>query len=223
MRSRLLALTLLLEAAALPVGAGKAVRIDLPVPAQLAVSGRESVAIVPFLAVRQEESAAALPELEAELQCYLVRILGRGTELRVRSVQVDPPTTDPEALAVNAAFWQAVGDRTDADLVLAGAVDFDYQDRSGYVTREFVSDVDGRTHYVQELVEATGVELDLLVWVFDAATGELLLAENLKDFRAFRGESLDPLSGLFSNLGHLEERLLGIFATRTVRTERLLQ
>lgn len=224
MRRRLMALTVLLAAAGASASeAGEAVRIDLPVRARLAMADYDSLAIVPFITVQQEEGVTALPELERELLRYLTRTVERGTELRVDPIWVDLPTTDTTALAANGAFWQAVGERSGADLILAGAVDFDLHDRSGYVTREFVSDHDGRTYHSQVLIEETGVELDLLIWVFEARSGRLLLADNLKDFRSFQGESVDPLTGLFSNLARLEDRLLGIFAQRTVSAERLLQ
>lgn len=224
MRRSLMVLSVLVAAAgAHPIDAGEPVRIELPVAARLDTNAHRSLAIVPFISIRQEESVSGVPELERELQRYLARIVERGTDLRAQSLHIDLPTTDPEALATDSAFWRVVGERSGADLILAGAVDFDYQDRSGYVTREYVSDHDGRTYYSQLLVEETGVELDLLIWVFDGSSGRLLLADNFKDFRSFQGESVDPLTGLFSNLATLEDRLLGIFARRTVSAERLLQ
>ncbi len=224
MRTSLLMLTVLLASAGVPPAqGGEPVRFELPVKARLDVAGYRSLTVVPFLTGSEEEGAPPLPELEAELQGYLKRVLERGTRLQVDALVVDFPTFEPEALAADRAFWQAVGERAGTDLILAGAVDFDFDDRSGYVTREFVSEADGRTYLAQELVEERGVELDLLVWVLDAKSGRLLVADNLKDFRSLRGESVDPMTGLFTNLAHLEDRLLGLFATRTVRTERLLQ
>ncbi len=224
MRQRLPFPTALLAATLVfPALAGEPVRIELPVRARLDIGDAQRLAVVPFVVVQQEESAFGLPELERELQRYLVRTVGRDARLRVEPFWIDPPTSDPETLATNDAFWQAVGERSNADLILAGAVDFDLHDRSGYVTRAFVSEHDGRTYHSQVLVEETGVELDLLIWVFEARSGRLLLADNLKDFRAFHGESIDPLTGLFSNLARLEDRLRGIFSQRTMRVERLLQ
>ncbi len=223
MRCRPRILTLLLAATTLPLAAGEPVRIELPVRARLDVTGYRSVAIVPFVFGPSRESAPVPSGLDRELERYLVRTLGRHTGLRARFLHVALPSADPSALPAAISFWRAVGERAGTDLILAGAVDFDLLDRSGYVTREFVSEHDGRTYHSQVLAEETGVELDLVLWVFEARSGRLLLSDNLKDFRSFPGESIDPLSGLFSGLARLEDRLLGIFVRCTVGAERVLQ
>jgi len=214
-----------LVALALPLAAaaGEPVRIELPVRAELDVSGYDSLAVVPFALVLSEGDSPDLPDAQRQLSRYLRRTLDRGTKLRTRTLDIELPTTDLVALERDTLFWQAVGELAGTDLILAGAIDFDLHDRSGYVTREFVSDQDGRTYFAQVLVERSGVELDLLVWVIDARSGRVLHSDNLKDFRAFDGESIDPLSWLFANLAGLESRLLGLFATRTVSAERLLR
>lgn len=219
-----LALLVLVTTAFPPtLSAGESVRIDLPVRSQLDVTAYDSLTVVPFALVHHEEDPPELLDTQRQLLRYLRRTLDRGTKLRTRTLDIDLPSADLLSLERDTLFWQAVGERAGTDLILAGAVDFDLHDRSGYVTREFVSDQDGRTYFAQVLVERSGVELDLLVWVIDARSGRLLHSDNFKDFRAFEGESIDPLSGLFSNLANLEDRLLGLFATRTVSAERILQ
>lgn len=221
---RLRQVTVVLSLLTLPsvAAAGEPVRIELPVPAELDVAGYNSLAVVPFALVFSEGNSPDLPDAQRQLSRYLRRTLDRGTELRARTLDVELPTTDLAMLERDTLFWQAVGELAGTDLILAGAIDFDVQDRSGYVTREFVSERDSRTYFAQELVERSGVELDLLVWVIDARSGRVLHSDNLRDFRTFDGESVDPLTGLFANLANLEDRLLGLFATRTVSAERLL-
>ena len=125
-------------------------------------------------------------------------------------------------LARDADFWKVIGERTQADLILVGSLDFDIQDRSGYRTEEYVSPFDGRTYYRQVLVEQTGFEYDIVVRVFDGKTGEQLYTDNFKDFKSFEGERADPLVGMFENLYALEDRLLGIFVQKRVAATRLL-
>lgn len=220
----LIPLTLLILLLAATVAwAGEPVRLDLPRPAKLAVSDRDSVAIVPLVTVTEEAEPADDPEIQRELARYLRRTIERSAGLDVSVVDAQPPTHDLVALREAQGFWQAVGDRTDATWILAGAVDLDLEDRAGYVTREFTSDEDGRTYHAQVLVERAGVTLDLLLWVFEGQTGRLRHTENLKDFRAFQGESVDPLDGLFANLTQLEHRIAGLFAAGSMPTERFLQ
>ncbi len=135
---------------------------------------------------------------------------------------VDYPTFDLELLAKNTDFWRAAGERAQADLVLAGSLDFDVQDKSGYRTEEYVSPFDGRTYYRQVLVENTGFDFDIVLMVFDGHTGERLYFDNFKDFKEFEGEKADPLKGMFENLSSLEDRIVNVFTQKTVETSRIL-
>jgi hypothetical protein len=135
---------------------------------------------------------------------------------------VSYPSRDIDDLAHNEEFWRVIGERSQADLVLAGSLDFDIQDRSGYRTEEYVSPYDGRTYYRQVLVERSGFEYDIVMLVFDGRTGKLLHSDNFKDFKEFEGANADPLAGMFQNLFALEDRIAGVFAQKKVRTSRTL-
>ncbi len=138
------------------------------------------------------------------------------------SSPIDYPTYDLEMLSRDPDFWRVIGERTQADLILTGSLDFDIQDRSGYRTEEYVSPFDGRTYYRQVLVEQTGFEYDIVVQVYDGKTGELLFSDNFKDFKSFEGEKADPLRGMFENLYALEGRIVGIFAQKEIEATRVL-
>ena len=58
--------------------------------------------------------------------------------------------------------------------------------------------------------------------VYDGRTGELLYADNFKDFRQFDQERADPLAGMFENLYALEDRIAGIFTQKWVEANRVL-
>lgn len=214
-------------AAVPPVIAGTAeVRLTLPVRARLDLNGRRTIAPAPFVMVSQE-GEGRLPgrdiDVQAEFERYLVKLLRRETDLKVLDVgPVDYPTYDLDMLARDGDFWLALGDRLQADLILAGSIDFDIQDRSGYRTEEYVSPFDGRTYQRQVLVEETGFEYDIVMQVYDGKTGELLYSDNFKDFKQYEGESADPLVGMFSNLYSLEDRIVGIFAQKEVEATRIL-
>ena len=135
---------------------------------------------------------------------------------------IDYPTYDLSQLAKQTDFWHALGERTGADLVLAGGLDFDIQDKSGYRTEEYTSPYNGRTYLRQVLVEQTGFQYDILMQVYDGKTGAVLYQDNFKDFQSFEGENTDPLAGMFENLLSLEDRIVNVFTQKEVEASRIL-
>jgi hypothetical protein len=208
-------------------GAGSVkIKLTLPVRARLDLANRDTILPAPFVVVRQEGEGrieGSNIDVQQEFQRYLVKILKRDTDLKiVEPGPIEYPTYDLRMLARDADFWRMLGERTQADLILVGSLDFDIQDRSGYRTEEYISPFDGRTYYRQVLVEQTGFEYDIVVRVFDGSTGEQLYTDNFKDFKSFEGERADPLVGMFENLYALEDRLLGIFVQKRVAATRVL-
>jgi hypothetical protein len=202
------------------------VKLTLPVRARLDLTGKRTIAPAPFIMVSRE-GEGRLPgrniDVQGEFERYIFKLVRRETDLKVIEVGfLDYPTYDLDMLSRDSDFWRALGERTQADLILAGSLDFDIQDRSGYRTEEYVSPFDGRTYQRQVLVEETGFEYDIVVQVYDGHTGELLYSDNFKDFKQYEGESADPLSGMFSNLYSLEDRIVGIFAQKEVEATRVL-
>jgi len=227
-RLALLGALALVALSALPARADVEVRLRLPVRARIDLEGRKSVAVAPFLVVGREGAAterirSSALDVQREFERYLGKILRRETDLKiVEAGRVDYPSFDLEVLSTDREFWSAVGSRAQADLVLAGSLDFDVQDKSGYRTEEYVSPYDGRTYYRQVLVEQTGFDFDIVMMVFDGRTGERMFFDNFKDFRQFEGERADPLKGMFENLAALEGRILNVFTQKSVEASRVL-
>ncbi|MFP3939981.1 MAG: hypothetical protein ACLF0P_06730 [Thermoanaerobaculia bacterium] len=221
-----LVVVLLAPALASPARADVEVNLHLPQRAKIDLRGKESVTVAPFLAIAREGETTG-PErdvdVEGEFSRYLEKILRRETNLHV--VESGPlafPTYDLEELLEDREFWQDVGERTQADLIVSGSLDFDIQDRTGYRTEEFVSPLDGRTYHRQVLVEQTGFEYDVLMVVVDGVTGRVLHRDNFKDFRSFPSGDVDPVAGMFENLYSLEDRILNVFSQQEVETTRVL-
>ena len=226
---RAVAAFLLAAAAATgPLLAGAAeVKLKLPVRARIDLQSRKTVGIAPFMVVSKEGEgrlAGHDVDIQKEFERYLDKLLKRESDLKhVDLGAVDFPTFDLALLSKNTDFWRALGERSQADLILAGSLDFDVQDRSGYRTEEYVSPFDGRTYYRQVLVEQTGYEYDIVLQVYDGKTGEQLYSDNFKDFKqSDEGEAADPLAGMFENLHSLEDRIVGVFAQRDVEATRVL-
>lgn len=212
-----------------PAGAAVEVKLYLPVRARIDLANRRSLVPAPFVVVTREgggsgeRPGSSNLDLQREFDRYLVKVLRRETDLKIlESGPVDYPSYDFDVLSRNREFWQALGERTQADLIVAGSLDFDVQDKSGYRTEEYVSPFDGRVYYRQVLVEQTGFDYDILMMVFDGKTGERLFFDNFKDFKQFEGEGADPLRGMFENLISLEDRIVGVFTQKSVETSRLL-
>lgn len=202
------------------------VEFEVPVRSLLDLRDYETVTIAPFL-VPTEEGEAPIERrgvnVQEEFDRYMSRLLRRRAKLKIVPARgVEYPSRDIDELAESKEFWRVVGERSQADLVLAGSLDFDIQDRSGYRTEEYVSPYDSRTYYRQVLVERSGFEYDIVMLVFDGRTGDLLHSDNFKDFKEFEGANADPLAGMFQNLFALEDRIAGVFAQKKVRTSRTL-
>ena len=212
-----------------PARADVEVKLKLPVRARIDLAGRRTLAAMPFIVVGREGSETVERlrgtsiDVQREFQRYLLKVLRRETSLKIiETGPVDFPSYDLDLLSRNVDFWRAMGERTQADLLVAGSLDFDIQDKSGYRTEEYVSPFDGRTYYRQVLVENTGFEYDIVLMVFDGKTGQRLYSDNFKDFKQFEGERADPLQGMFQNLISLEDRILNVFTQKTVEATRVL-
>jgi hypothetical protein len=212
-----------------PGAADVEVKLRLPVRAKIDLEGRRTVALAPFLVVTREGSLTterlrgSSLDIQREFERYLTKLLRRDTDLTlVDSGRLDYPTTDLQLLSDNRDFWRAAGERWQADVVVAGSLDFDVQDKSGYRTEEYISPYDGRTYYRQVLVEQTGFDFDIVLMVFDGTSGEQLYYDNFKDFKQFEGEAADPLVGMFENLASLENRILNVFTQKSVEATRVL-
>ena len=226
-RNRSLTLAALLALASLPGFAGTVeVKLTLPQRARLDLQGRKILAVSPFVVVKQEGAQKIKGrdiDVQKEFDRYLLKVLRRETQLKViEPGPVDFPTYDLEQLARQTDFWRALGERMGADLILAGGLDFDIQDRTGYRTEEYVSPYNGRTYLRQVLVEQTGFQYDILMQVYDGKTGALLYQDNFKDFQSFEGENTDPLAGMFKNLLSLEDRIVNVFKQKDVEASRIL-
>ena len=222
-----LTLALVLVANSLPVHAGTVdVRLKLPQRARLNLDGKETISIAPFLVVSREGERSVRGrsiDVQKEFERYLSKVMRRESDLKLIELgPVDFPTFDVDQLARETDFWRVLGERTQADLIVAGSLDFDIQDRTGYRTEPYVSPFNGQTYYRQVLVEQTGFEYDILMQVYDGQSGELVFSDNFKDFQSYEGDEADPLQGMFENLYSLEDRILGLFTQKEVEASRTL-
>lgn len=205
------------------------VKVKLPVKPKLQIVGDERIVIAPFIIASEGErrnDRAAKVDIQAEFHRYLRKQIAKSTKMRVVDV---PPTRlpggDMKALEASPDYWKEIGQRTGADYIVTGLLDFDVNDRTGYKTEDYTSPIDGRTLYRQVLIETTGFVFDIDLAVFDGQTGQKLIEESFRDFKEFDQRHYDEILGLFENLRAMEAQLIGIFvaqetaATRYVFTD----
>lgn len=199
----------------------KEVKMKLPLRPKLAVTGRERIALAPFLVAsklteRKDAAKYRDLDLDTEFRRYLGKQIAKRTKMTVLTMPADVklPTTNLKELGESGAFWREVGAKTGADILLTGIVDFKIEDKSGYRAEEYRSPIDGRTYYRQVLVESTGFTFEVTVVALDGKTGVKLFQENFKDTKEKGRRSADELLGLFENLFSLENQLLGLFVVR---------
>ncbi|HPW54168.1 MAG: hypothetical protein KA072_00340 [Thermoanaerobaculaceae bacterium] len=200
--------------------------LSLPLRSKLQLSGHERLYIGPFVReVRGDEAPAQLKfDVAAEFERFLRKLLRKESKLvilpQLEGVRV--PTTDPLELATLADFWRELGMRVNADYVVAGSIEFTVQDTTQPKMESYESPIDGRTYYRQVMVEQTGFSYDILLNIFDARSGALLLQESFKDTQEREEKAFDELTGMFANLYALENKLAGVFVPRTVKSKRFL-
>jgi len=200
------------------------VKLKLPLKPKLQIAGDEKVAIAPFVIVNNGEKKndrASKVDVQVEFARYLRKQLTKTTKLKVIDAgNVRLPGNDMKTLEASPDFWKSIGQKTGADFVVSGLLDFDINDKSGYKTEEFVSPADGKTYYRQVLIETTGFVFDIDIAVFNADTGEKVLEDNFRDFKEFDQRNYDEILGLFENLRSLETQLVGIFVPQETSASR---
>ncbi|HEV2718927.1 MAG TPA: hypothetical protein VG323_02825 [Thermoanaerobaculia bacterium] len=200
------------------------VKLKLPLKPKLAITGDEKIAIAPFVIANNGEKKndrASKVDVQGEFQRYLRKQLVKTTKLRI--VDMPPtrlPGTDMKTLEADRDFWKSLGQKTGADYIISGVLDFDINDKSGYKTEEFVSPADGHTYYRQVMIDTTGFVFDIDIAVFNADTGEKVLEDNFRDFKEFDQRNYDEILGLFENLRSLEGQLVGIFVPQETSAAR---
>ncbi|HPC82332.1 MAG TPA: hypothetical protein P5234_03020 [Thermoanaerobaculaceae bacterium] len=225
MRSLKVTLLLLLLASAV-LATTREVELTLPLRSRLQLSGHERLYIGPFVReVRGDEAPAQLRfDVAAELERFLRKLLRKQSKYvilpQLEGVRV--PVSDPIELAKLSDFWRELGMRVNADYVVAGSIEFTVQDTTQPKMQSYESPIDGRTYYRQVMVEQTGFTYDILINVYDGRTGALVFQESFKDTQEREERAFDEFTGMFANLYALENKLMGVFVPRTIKTKRFL-
>ena len=142
------ALVLLLGGSLVVAGAVP-VQIRLPVPQKIDVAGMRRLLVGGF---RSNDNPDV--DIDQEYVKYTRDMLRKRSTFEV--IDVDPPPLPEQELKDiirNSSYWRRLGRRFSADLIVAGVVDFERSDKSGFVQEDVISPYTGqrlrRTRYAE--------------------------------------------------------------------------
>ena len=186
------------------------VNINLPLPPRLDASGVQTILVVRFLANDHPDIT-----LSEEMVDALRAALEKHTPFRI--LDVEPPNIPEQNLGDllrNKEYWQEIGRRYGADLILSGEVGFESADRSGFIREDYVSPVTGqrlqRTRYAER--ESFDLALDLVfIW---GKSCELAYQDTYDEEALYDEKGADHLQVLYDLVSRLEPDIVGILTSR---------
>lgn len=221
-----LSLAILLAIGTVAVAGGRQIRLQLEIQPELELTGTERIYVGPIILEPRSGEPTTTADLTAarEFERWLRKQLRRKTRLKVADPRDDlrPPSSDPEELVKATEFWRQLGAETDVQYIVAASIDLEVLDREGYRTEEYVSPADGKTYFRQVLIEETGFNYDILMLVFSGETGELVMRQQVSDFKERDERKLNDFDDMFEDLYVLQNRILGVFIPQVVEAKRTL-
>jgi hypothetical protein len=114
----------------------------------------------------------------------------------------------------NSEYWKRLATRFNADLIVAGTVDFTASDQSGFVQEDVISELTGQRLRRSRWVERESFKLDLGLFFVRGASGDLLYEDHFVEEMMFDGKLNDDLTVLHQVFDRVSEGVLGIVTTR---------
>ena len=214
------AVSLLIAGECLPVGAGVIrVTFRVPTPERIDMTGIQRVLVTRFIV--DEEMVEF--DLNREMVTLLRRELHKGTNLEILDVEAPPLPEQPlPDLLANTGFWRRLAESHGADLVIAGKIGFEVEDRSGFVQRDVISPLTGQRIRRTRFVDREAFILELNLFFVRGSTGRLLYEDHFTGEEVFTGLSNDKLSSLFMLFEQFEEDILSILMPGSKTVQRSL-
>src|SRR5688572_4456967 len=190
------------------------VQVKLPAPQKVDTTGLKRLLVGGLRATDHPRL-----DLSREVNTSLRNLFHKKTGFEVLDVEALPlPEQTIEDVLRNSDYWKRLAARFNADLIIAGTVDFGSTDQSGFVQEDVVSELTGQRMRRSRWVEREAFKLDLGIFFFRGASGELLYEDHFIEDMAFEGKLNDDLTVLHQVFDRMSEGILGIVTTRP-RTE----
>ncbi len=163
------------------------------------------------------------PPLQDALERALEKIGEGGSydkdEKEQYRLEADRLLQDPE-------FWRKMGEEYQQPLIIAGKLDFEGQNRSGFQPDErVVQRADGRPALVRgnRYMERKGFTLSADFFFIDSKTGETLHKERFSEEVLYsEDQRVSPLSSYFELMDRLLPNFLGVITPQRIRGTRVL-
>ena len=203
-----------------PASAGVVrVTISAPMPARIDMSRIRKILVTRFI-VDQELSGV---DLNKETVALVRRAMRKKTRLDVLDVEPPPLPEQPlKELLANSGFWRRLAETHGADMLIAGKVSFESQDRSGFVTQDEISPVTGQRVRRSRFVDREGFSLGLNLFFMDGVTGRLLYEDHFTGENTLTGHGTDRLTVLYTLFEQFEDDILGIVVPRAKSAQRFI-
>lgn len=194
------------------------VPVQVTIPPKIETAAGERILVT---LVRADEHE--LFNVGHEVTRWLRRELGRNTGLEI--IDVPPPQIPeqrPEKLAVNDVFWKRLGEDFEADLVVAGIADYTAEDRSGFITEDYTSEITGQTVRRSVYRDRTAYKLRLQIFFLKGDNGALLHSDVWQEERILEGQEREDLHVLFQILDVLKPDLMGVIQPTAIAEPRFI-
>ena len=158
-----------------------------------------------------------------EITRWLRRELGRNTGLEI--IDVPPPQIPEqraEKLAVNDVFWKRMGEDFEADLIVAAIAEYTAEDRSGFVSEDYTSEITGQTVRRTVYRDRTAYKLRLHIFFLKGDNGALLHGDVWQEERTLEGQEREDLHVLFQILDVLKPDLMGVIQPTAIAEPRFI-
>jgi len=223
------------------------VPVDTPLQSKLDVSGFRRILIAGFVTDLEQSDV----DLSAETSRLLQNQLRSNTQLQVLEPDRPPLQTaletalekigeggsysreekdkyrlEADRILQDPEFWRKMGEEYQQPLIVAGKLDFESQNRSGFQPDErVVRGAAGRPTAVRgsRFMERKGFTLSADFYFIDSKTGELLHKERFSEEVLYaEDQRVSPLSSYFELMDRLLPNFLGVLTPQRIRGTRVL-
>lgn len=217
--ARALQAALLLMILAPPAAAGTVpVQVKLPIPQKIDVTGMRRLLVAGFRASDDPQV-----DVDQEFIAFTRDTLRKRSSFEILNVDAPPlPEQEIEDIIRNAAYWRRVAQRYSADLIVAGTLEFERSDKSGFIQEDVISPYTGQRLRRTRYMEREGFTMSSRLYYFKGETGELLYEQRLSEEATFDGRGHDGLTALHQLTDRSIPEILGVLMPRQKTETRYL-
>ena len=194
------------------------VPVTLPITQKIDVTGMRRILVGGF---RSNDDPSL--DIDVEYVKYLRNLLRRRSTFDIIDADSPPlPEQELTDIVANTAYWRRLAQRFSADLIVAGVVNFDRTDKSGFVTEDYINPISGQRSRRTRFAEREGFEMAVTLYFFKGADGELLYEGKLTEEAVFEGRGNDGLTALHQLSERSAPEVLGVLMPRQKTETRYL-